>query len=235
MTKVSRKKNSHSGGQRLLDGDDFLSRAPDEADPVSSDTYDAPLAHGDTHLFSGEKKPGFLERFRSHMSAVAYAEAGEYTAATELIDSSRRENSVLLVIEGEDLAPSTLSYALNLCRRTKSHLDILQVIERPGEDQDYESLGRALSQVSANIVKLVQKTDDENIPIKVTIRLGDMNQKLVNYAQRHNEVAMVILESSKIRCTSADHKAWKRIVEGLAQKVSVPLITVDPREPVCAR
>ncbi|MGB9618264.1 MAG: hypothetical protein ACPL7J_13155, partial [Desulfomonilaceae bacterium] len=72
-------------------------------------------------------------------------------------------------------------------------------------------------------------------PVKVTIRLGDVNQKLINYAKRHNEVSMVILDSPKMRGASEHDRTWKKMIQDLAQKLSVPLITVGSRELACAR
>lgn len=181
------------------------------------------------------RKEGFLEKFRKHMTAVAYAEAGEFEVAQEVVNFSRGSSTVLLVIEGTTPDPSTFEHALHLCRRTNSELDVLQVIEVSDGTDDYKDVRRSLSDVSQNIVGIMKKAEDRGISLKVTVRLGDVNEKLFNYASRHRDVVMVILDSAKARSVSENRKALKRLGERLARKLSIPLITVDPREPICVR
>lgn len=223
---------------------DCESSAPSIADASTSEsTKQKAAAHEVFHRETSEgdravqtvKARGFLESLRKHMSAIAYAESGEYDTARDLMTSARPHSSILLVIEGASPAASTFDYALHLCRRTKSQLDILQVVEMAKGDDGYAGLRRALSEVSENIVGLMKKVEDGNVPVKVTIRLGDVNQKLINYAKRHNEVSMVILDSPKMRGVSEHDRTWKKMIQDLAQKLSVPLITVGSRELACAR
>ncbi len=67
------------------------------------------------------KKPSLRERLQQHMAAIAYAEAGEFQSAEEIIQPGpKSHNTVLLVIEGENPDPSAFSYAVNLCKRTNA-------------------------------------------------------------------------------------------------------------------
>ncbi|MGC8905810.1 MAG: universal stress protein [Desulfomonilaceae bacterium] len=234
MKKDSKKAKGLAGSSSAPLEDNALTSETKRHNSVAHEVAVREASGGDRDVQT-VKKRGFLESLRKHMSAVAYAESGEFDAARDLMTSSRPHSSILLVIEGASPAASTFDYALNLCTRTRSQLDILQVIEMTKGDDGYAGLRQALSEVSENIVRLMQKVENGNVPVKVTIRLGDVNQKLINYAKRHNEVSMVILDSPKMRGASEHDRTWKKMIQDLAQKLSVPLITVGSRELACAR
>lgn len=227
---MSPKKTSQNSKTELLDDEDISSSRITRA--AQREQYD----QNNNPKFPEDKKDrGLLEKLRSHMSAIAYAEAGDHTTAWEFLEPPVQKTTVLLVIKGTDMPRYTLTHALNLCRRTESRLDILQIVHDSPDDPNHERVRRALSKVAGNILTLLNEINDEKIPVKVTMKRGDADQKLINYTRRHNEVKMVILEGPKGKEASGDQKSWKKIVEQLAQKIPVPLITVDPKEPACAQ
>ncbi len=176
---------------------------------------------------SKSKKPSLRERLQQHMAAIAYAEAGEFQSAEEIIQPvPKSHNTVLLVIEGENPAPSAFSYAVNLCKRTNAELDILQVIEISAKGEDYELLSQKMANSSRHLVDLVRQLEQTAVSFKVTMRLGEPASKLVNYAKRHKDVAMVILDSPKAREASTKNGAWAKWVKELSRQLSIPLIAV---------
>jgi hypothetical protein len=175
---------------------------------------------------SKSKKRSLRERLQQHMAAIAYAEAGEFQSAEEIIQPAPKSHTVLLVIEGESPDPSAFSYAVNLCKRTNAELDILQVIEISAKGEDYELLSQKMSNSSRHLVDLVRQLEQTAVPFKVTMRLGEPGSKLFNYAKRHKDVAMVILDSPKARESSAKNGAWARWVKELSRQLSIPLIAV---------
>ena len=174
----------------------------------------------------------FRERLQKQMAAIAYAEVGEFEAAAELAAPSTPSKTVLLVIEGESPDPAPFAYALNLCKRTNAELDILQVIEQSREDEDYELLSHKMTEGSRNLVSLVRQLEEDDIPFKVTIRLGDASQKLFNYARRHKDVAMVIFDSPRLRKETEKSQAWVKVLENISHQLSIPLITVLEKQAV---
>jgi hypothetical protein len=175
---------------------------------------------------SKAKKPSLRERLQQHMAAIAYAEAGEFQSAEELIQPVKSRNTVLLVIEGENPDPSAFSYAVNLCKRTNAELDILQVIEISDKGENYELLSQKMANSSRHLVDLVRHLEQTAVPFKVTMRLGEPASKLLNYAKRHKDVAMVILDSPRAREASAKNDAWARWVKNASRELSIPLIAV---------
>jgi hypothetical protein len=189
------------------------------------------MAEGDTkqpQRMRGAKeqeKETLRQRLQKHMAAIAYAEAGEFSAATELVEPTSKTRTVLLVIEGAMPDSAAFNYALKLCKRTNAELDILQVIES-GDEHDYESLSQKMTEGSRNIVDMVRRLELDEVPFKVTIRLGDVNQKLFNYAKRHKDVGMVVFDSPKAKRASQENKGWSRLVDEISRQLSIPLITV---------
>jgi hypothetical protein len=172
------------------------------------------------------KKPSLRERLQQHMAAIAYAEAGEFQSAEEIVQPAPKSRTVLLVIEGENPDPTAFSYAVNLCKRTSAELDILQVIQISAKGEDYELLSQKMANSSRRLVDLVRQLEQTAVPFKVTMRLGEPASKLVNYAKRHKEVAMVVLDSPKAREASAKNGAWARWIRDLSRQLSIPLIAV---------
>lgn len=171
------------------------------------------------------EKESFRQRLQKHMAAIAYAEAGEFDAATDLVEPAAKPTTVLLVIEGAMPDPAAFNYALKLCKRTMAELDILQVIE-PGDEHDYESLSQKMTEGSRNVVNMVRRLEEDEVPFKVTIRLGEVNQKLFNYARRHKDVTMVVFDSPKAKQASQENKGWSRLVDEISRQLSIPLVTV---------
>jgi hypothetical protein len=171
------------------------------------------------------KKEGLGQKIRRHMAAAAYAEAGEYQSARDILEPQAKTKTVLFVIAGSTPDPSAVSYALNYCSRTGAELDVLLVIEK-SSDEDYSSLGIKMNEGSKNIVGLVREIEEKEIPFKITIRLGDVHEKLLNYARRHKDVVMVIYDSPKIHTSKVKNRAWTQVVENISRQLSVPFITV---------
>ena len=78
----------------------------------------------------------------ARLAAVAFAEVGEFETAQEMLRSTKRLQTVLLVIEGETPDEDTFSYAVRLCQRMEAEIDILQIIDRNDNSNDYDLLSR---------------------------------------------------------------------------------------------
>jgi hypothetical protein len=176
------------------------------------------------------KKSGLKNRLMARLAAVAFAEVGEFETAQEMLRTSKRLQTVLLVIEGETPDEDTFNYAVRLCQRMEAEIDILQIIDRNDTSNDYDLLSRRMSLGSTRIVTLLQRLESENIPFKITIRIGDVNQKLFNYAKRHKDVAVVVLDSPKMKAAPRRDRGWSGLAESLSRQLSIPLVTVFDKQ-----
>jgi len=170
-----------------------------------------------------KRTKGFFRRISSSLekslSAVTFAEAGEHNSALDFMNTDIPERTVLLVIEGEKPHRKNFLYALGLCKRTQAELDILQVIPHT-DHEDYGNLSSQLSRGSANLIDLVKQLESEHIPFKVTIRLGEVKQKLFNYAKRHRDVSTVILDIPE------KESNLKEFIDYFISNLSVSVVTV---------
>jgi hypothetical protein len=199
--------------------------------PREADTPSVGISENEVDCGSkGSKKGGLKDRLMARLAAMAFAEAGEFETAQEMVQSSKRLQTVLLVIEGETPDEDTFNYAVKLCQRMDAEIDILQIIDRNDNSRDYDLLSRRMSLGSTHIVTLLQRLERESIPFKITIRLGDVNQKLFNYAKRHKDVAVVVLDSPKLKAGPKKYSGWAGLAESLSRQLSIPLVTVFDKQ-----
>ena len=202
-----------------------------ENGPAEADALSVGISENQADSGSKDpKKDGLKNRLMARLAAVAFAEVGEFETAQEMLRSSKRLQTVLLVIEGETPDEDTFNYAVRLCQRMEAEIDILQIIDRNDNSNDYDLLSRRMSLGSTHIVTLLQRLERENIPFKITIRIGDVNQKLFNYAKRHKDVAVVVLDSPKMKAAPKRDGGWSGLAESLSRQLSIPLVTVFEKQ-----
>ncbi|MEW6533703.1 MAG: hypothetical protein AB1473_22935 [Thermodesulfobacteriota bacterium] len=178
------------------------------------------------------KRKSFSEKLQLDFAAVTFAEAGEFETARDIAATKNKARTVLLVIEGESPIKMSLNHALGLCKRMGAELDVLQVIQTPQDLSDPNELGRRMAEASSNIVRCLQDVQRHEIPFKVTLRLGNANDKLVDYVKQHKDVGIVVLDSPQAGSPDTRSRQWRRLVERLSQKLAVPLVTITDRNPL---
>jgi hypothetical protein len=167
-----------------------------------------------------------MEKLQRHIAAVVYAEAGEFESAQEFLEPRPRPKSILLVIEGDTPDQAAISYSLGLCTRMDAELDILLVIEKSIDEGDHRLLSEKMVDGSANLVKLLRMAEEMKVPFKVTVRIGEVSEKLTNYAKRHRDVAMIVLDSPKTKEAPSRERTWRMFLRRLSRELSVPITTV---------
>lgn len=147
------------------------------------------------------------KKIEDWLSAISFAEAGEFETAKEIMKGNRR---VLLALRSGQIDQKTLKYAINTCKRVGADLDILFVSPTgyvdPGLKQFTEELQR--NRISHC---LMQKN-------------GDMKQEIIDYTDSHKEILFVVIESSDsldVDCKGRD----KRLSE-VWQDLKCPLVVV---------
>ena len=125
----------------------------------------------------------WVSAFDQMMSAATFAEAGDHHTALE-INGRKSHRTVLLVIEGEQSHRRDFDYAVGLCKRTQSELEILQVL----------SNAEQVPKGQTNLISLFEELETDEIPFRATILLGEVRQRLYNYAKRHTDINTVVLD-----------------------------------------
>lgn len=205
------------------------SKAGEESAKQAASGMETPRAPEDS-----PRKEGLLKKFQKHMAAAAFAESGEHVSAQEILEPVRRPKAVLLVIEGTAPDLSAFAYAMNLCARTSAQLDILRVIEGPQEEPGSGSAEDRIAKEKQQIADLEDRLRQTGVQHRITVIPGDTNQEVLNYTQNHRDISTVILDSQAGREAPGKAKKQTQLVRKIAQYLSVPVVTVLPRQPANA-
>ncbi len=165
--------------------------------------------------FVAKKTRSLRQRLEEHLTAMAFAEAGDFRSAGEILGVQERQRTVLLAIEGEDPDPASFNYAASLCRRLDARMSVLVITGARGDEAGTE-----------RIRALCKRLEGDGIPVNVETTRGESNRHLVDYAKHHKEIITVVYDSPKTRQRTSESKAWQRIAEELSNKLSIPLVTV---------
>lgn len=188
-------------------------------DSQQDDTATASAADYGEPLLAGEPMTA-REKLESHFTAAAFAEAGEFETARQLLPQYERKQAVLLAIEGETPARATFDHALNLCKRVQANIDILQIRSNGRSDEDGPS--EALS-------ALLPKLEERGISYRVTVRRARANDILYDYVRTHRNVVTAIVDSPSLMNREAEEARWKETLKDIAEKLCVPLVTATQR------
>lgn len=179
------------------------------------------------------RKPSFSEKLRRHMSAIAFAEAGDHQSVELLLDPLGGSSTILLVTSGENVDQKTFNHAVQLSKRIDAELDVLQIIPYETGRDDAEELAIRMASASRNLAQLVPVLEKFGLRFKITIRLGSLDEKLFNYAKRHKDVRMVILDDPILRDAHQPDK-WDDLVAKVSRNLSIPLVTVLHKDELLA-
>lgn len=152
---------------------------------------------------------GFRKKIEAIMSAITFAEEGEFETAKTLLNTRKRG---LLAIRNGQLDRKTCTYALNTCKRIGIGLDILVVGESEREGLD-PSLKPFLAQLEA-----------ESVSFSIVREIGCIKQAILHYTESENDILFVVIESQHSlnkNCTTKDKRLAK-----LWQELKCPLVVV---------
>ena len=169
-----------------------------------------------------KKKIGVMEKLESHFMAATFAEAGDFETARQILPNYKRTQTVLLAIEGEYPTKASFDYAFKLCKRVNASLDILQLRSNNGIDSDSPSEG---------LSALLPRLQEEGIAFKIIVKAAGVKESLFDYVRAHKDVVTAVLDSPRVPNRETESKYWNEAFENIADKLSVPLVTVSQKEP----
>lgn len=143
------------------------------------------------------------------MSAVSFAEEGEFNTAGEML---REERRVLLALKIEQVDKRIFRYAINVCKRICAHLDILYISFTDAIDP---KLKECLSEV-----------ENQGINYRLMHKNGCLKQGIIDYTNSRKEVLFVIAES--LEGIDVGCKKGKRSSE-VWQNLRCPLVVIADR------
>ncbi|MEF9425726.1 MAG: universal stress protein [Candidatus Mariimomonas ferrooxydans] len=152
----------------------------------------------------------FFKKFEDAMTAGAFAEAGEFNTAREILNERRR---ILLALTGKKSDIHAFRYALNTSKRIGAGLEILY----------FSSNAKEL------ISRLKSELGKENIEYSFIHKSGCIEKEILEYTSKNREILFVVVESPdglNINC----RKAGKRITESW-KDLKCPLVVVSDLAP----
>lgn len=134
------------------------------------------------------------------MSAVSFAEEGDFGTAREFLTKDRR---IVLAVRKGQIEKKTFRYAVNTCKRVGAGLDILYVSTSDAPEEVLE--------------ECISELEREGINYKLIRRSGCLKQAIVDYTTSEKEVLFAITESTEnldIDCKGKGRglsEAWRNL------------------------
>lgn len=123
------------------------------------------------------------------MSAVAFAEAGEFETARRQMVKNRKtaHKRVLLGTDAAEIDRQFVQYALQLCARLEAGLEIVHLI-KSGSASGKEIL--ALDQLQRSL-------EEKNIVYQAVVEGGSLEEEVEKYTRARRDILCVVLESAE--------------------------------------
>ena len=156
---------------------------------------------------------------------------------------------ILLAIEGITPNKKAVRFAVELCKRVKAELNILQIInslnlgERVNrvrryvegsmiaatfaEAGEHEMAKDLREQALKNINQLLPESEKEAVHCHLSVRSGIPDREIVNYVNDHRDIVLTIYNTPKEEMGNANSETKTTDVpRRIRQRISTPLVVV---------
>lgn len=140
------------------------------------------------------------DRFDDVMSAITFAEAGEFEKARDIL---RGRDRVLLALSDLAFDRNALKYSLSIARRVNAGIAIVYLTKTGAYRGEIDEFSRKASQ--------------EGIPCSLTTVEGCMKKAILDYTEKRREILFVVVGSTPeldVDCRAGEKSlsdAWKRL------------------------
>lgn len=121
--------------------------------------------------------------FEELIIASSFAEEGDFEAARQILKGQRR---VLLAIREKSIGQRSILYAMNVCKRIGTGLDIL-LISQSEEDTSEEG--------TEDLKEIIKHIREEGIEVNVVKRVGKIREELLKYIKEKKNIEFIVIES----------------------------------------
>jgi hypothetical protein len=149
-----------------------------------------------------------FKRMEDLFAAAAFAEAGEFETAREMLKEERR---ILFAVKNGQIDKKTLKYAINTCKRIGAGLDIMYLISDG-------------SNIDSKLKDFQLELEKEGIEYRLMKRDGSLRHEIVDYTDSNKDVLFVVIESSDDM--EPEHKGNKRKLSESWKNLKCPLVVV---------
>ncbi len=150
----------------------------------------------------------FFKKFEDMNAAVAFAEAGEFDTAREMV---KEKKSILLVLAGTDKDKQSFTYALNACKRLEAEMEILFTAQKDPQygAQFFEELERA------NIMYIVRKDQ------------GCLRETILELTKKRDDLLFVVVDPANIDGTYQEKGNPHQVDSNFLTRLGCPLVVVE--------
>jgi hypothetical protein len=137
----------------------------------------------------------FFDSFQDTMAAAAFAEAGEFESALQMMTSKKNSNKkILLGTEGNTPLDKTAQYAYNACTHLGTNLEVLHLMRQ--------------KELAETLVNTEKKTKEGHIPRKLRFRKigvlyypvfseNPLEEEVARFAVNRGDILFVVLNKDE--------------------------------------
>ena len=163
-----------------------------------------------------------IAKFETAMSAVAFAEEGEFDTARQMLSPGKNAHKkVLLGIDAVEVDTKILRYALNLCKRVGAKLEVLQVLRPEELGETTKSIGLHAHQLCLS--PLQNSLERMGIAYQPLLTNTSLVEELVSYIGKRRDIFCVVLEATQTE-EKPSLSVKQRLVEEF-EKLKCPVVT----------
>lgn len=162
---------------------------------------------------------------------------------------------VLLAIDGITLDRKVFRYAVELCKRIKAELDILQIITprnyskylkkvQQGAKQaktyleasviaatfaeagEHETAREIMSAALKNMNQLLPESGKAGIRYNLTMKLGTPNEEIIDYVNEHRDVILALYDAPQAESKDTGVVKKKTVPKEIKEKLHIPLVVI---------
>jgi nucleotide-binding universal stress UspA family protein len=163
----------------------------------------------------------FFKKFEDAMASAAFAEAGEFDSARQMISSNKK---VLLGTESTNEDHKAFRYAFNLCRRVDAKLEILHIL-RPSDEYRSRGLEELLSEVKDGLKPVFDRLVAEGVDFRLNFGEGKLEEEVVKYADGRNDILLVVIEPPS--GASRKKSSFEKRMQVAIDRLKCPLVVVS--------
>jgi hypothetical protein len=156
----------------------------------------------------------FLKQFEEVMASAAFAEAGEFDTARQMLSRDKTSNKkVLLATDTEVIHAGVIRHALNLCKRMGGRLEILHLLAKSAagenaEIQREEMVGKLSEYATSYTQKAIKKSFENEV---------------VSFTENRGDLLCVVLDTTQCRKTG-NNNICRKYLAGLVAKITCPVV-----------
>lgn len=150
-----------------------------------------------------------LQKIETSMTAVTFAEAGEFEMARQYFQPEKnRRKRVLLGTDRIEISTGTLHYGLRLCKTIGGSLEIFQVIHLPEATPPDESAAPGMLQEA-----LQKKLGEQGISYNLAVGKECLAEEMLKFTRNRRDLLCVIfdaMEAGSATCQQAKESMLAR-------------------------